>query len=387
MFTQYPDSHHHKWHGVLGVRLARYRIPLFCLLALCIVTFAIFGLSNEEMYSEVAKGEAKTYKPNHMGILQQEAVEVTDTSSKSEPLIQNLIILPCHAIFAPELNNKITNHDYDDKFAIGKDASNWIMEPFQLESDDHLSFFKHLELSLAELENIANSVLVISGGYTKSLIEKSESSSYLDLAEAVGLTKNPYFKIGTNILLEEYARDSYENVLYGICTFYKKFKRFPAKITIIGFGFKRERFLSSHLTTLGYYILPTIDNAELSMNNLPNTRHVKYVSAGPFLPAKKAGITEAEYEEYEDEFWNSLYQNERAKALDLFKSNPFGSNKSILHDKKMERDPWNKREEVYSFYQTGNDILDSLVAIDKFDIKNAWNIYQKKVLPNFPLFE
>lgn len=350
--------------------------------------FAIFGLSNEEMYSRVAKEEAKTYKPNHMGILQEQAVEVTSTLSKDKPLIQNLIILPCHSIFAPELNTKITNHNDEDTFAIGKDADNWLMESFQLESDDHLSFFKHLELSLVELhENIANSALVISGGYTKSSIEKSESSSYLELAEAVGLLKNPYFKVGTNILLEEYARDSYENVLYGICTFYKKFRRFPAKITIVGFGFKRERFLSSHLTTLGYYILPNVDNDELSMSNLPNTKHVKYVSAGPFLPAKPAGFTETEYEAYKDEFWGSLYNNERSKALDLFKSNPFGSNKSILHDKKLKRDPWNKREEVYSFYQTESDVLNSLVEIDMFDIKNAWNIYQKKVLPEFPLYE
>lgn len=387
MFTPYPNSHNNRWHGILGVNLARYRIPLFCLLAICIVTFAIFGLSNEEMYTEISEDKAKTYIPNKMGILQEESFTGPDTSEMKQS-IENLIILPCHAIFAPELNQHVVDHQGADKYAIAKDPNNWLMEPFQLESDDHLSFFKHIELSLRELhENIPNSALVISGGFTKSSIEKSESSSYLELAQTVGLLKNPYFKINTNIFIGEYARDSYENVLYSLCTFYKKFKKFPRKITIVGFDFKRERFLSSHLTTLGYYMLPTINNDEISLKSLPNTKHVKYVGAGPFIPSKKADLTEEEYEAFKDEFWSLLYKNEQINALDPFKSNPFGSKDSILHDKKLKRDPWDKHDEVYNYYQTDSDILNSLLEIDKYDIRNAWNIYQKKVLPEFPLYD
>lgn len=302
--------------------------------------------------------------------------------------IENLIILPCHSIFAPELNKNFKDDETVDPQIIGQDPENWLLESFQTESNDQISFLKHIELSLNELNsNLEDSVLVISGGFTKSKIEKSESSSYYELAQKSNLLKKfPNLIKGENILLEEYARDSYENILYSLVTFYQKFGKFPKKVSVVGFGFKRERFLLSHLTTFGYYNSPMLGNSELNLNKLPNTKHAKYIGAGPFL-TKPDYMNENQFSNYETDFRNSLRESETKNALDLFKMNPFGSIDSKLNEKKIKRDPWNKHQEINTLYVTDNKILNSFLEIDHLNIGDAWNMYQKEILPNLPLYE
>jgi hypothetical protein len=375
-------------------KLVRYRIPICIFIAIFIVLFALFGLSDDRLFTgefEEIKNKLNIESNSNLNSIKNNQFDDSNFITDF-PTIENLIILPCHSVFAPELNSKFEEINYNNndnsRFSIVENKNNWLMEPFQAESDDNISFLKHLELSLLELnENIKDSALVISGGFTKSEIQKSESSSYLELAKSVGFLKNPYFRINTNILLEEYARDSYENVLYSICTFVKRFNKFPKKITIIGFGFKRERFLSSHLTTLGYYILPNLINANNNYN-LPNTNHVKYIGAGPFIDDLKENfLRDDEFEQYKIQFWDSLNENEKNNALNLFQINPFGSKDSLLHEKKVKRDPWNKHKEVSFVYNMKNEILDSLIEIDQLNFSDAWKLYKFKVLPNFPLYE
>jgi hypothetical protein len=45
---------------------------------------------------------------------------------------------------------------------------------------------------------------------------------------------------------EEYARDSYENVLFSLCRFFEVTGRYPEKVTVIGFQFKEKRFKDLH---------------------------------------------------------------------------------------------------------------------------------------------
>lgn len=41
--------------------------------------------------------------------------------------------------------------------------------------------------------------------------------------------------------VEEYALDSYENLLYSIARFREVTGRWPGKITVVGYGMKRRR--------------------------------------------------------------------------------------------------------------------------------------------------
>lgn len=49
-----------------------------------------------------------------------------------------------------------------------------------------------------------------------------------------------------HIFVEEFARDSYENLLFGIARFYEITGKYPKKITVVGFEYKRERFETIH---------------------------------------------------------------------------------------------------------------------------------------------
>lgn len=362
-------------------KLIQNRIAICIILTFVIVFFSLFGLSSDKIFDEedqLDEIDLKTVgKPFGMSsYLNKKKNQMNDDK------IENLIILPCHSIFSPELNDDVkSSKDLED-------SNNWLMEPFQLESNDQISFLKHIEISFNELhENIEDSILVISGGFTKPQIKKSESSSYLEAAEKLGLLNmNINFLKDSNVLLEEYARDSYENVLYSILTFYKKFSKFPKKITVVGFGFKRERFLAYHLTTLGYYNSIQVDSKDINYNHLPDGKHSKYIDVGPFL-VKPDDLSDAEFSDYEEKFWIDLLKSEKTNALNLFKENPFGSKTSKLNEKKIKRDPWKMHSKIFQFYSSGNKIVNNLLKIDELEINSAWELYKQKILPELPLYE
>jgi len=48
------------------------------------------------------------------------------------------------------------------------------------------------------------------------------------------------------VVSEEFARDSYENLLFSLCRFFEMTGRYPEKLTVVGFGFKEKRFTDLH---------------------------------------------------------------------------------------------------------------------------------------------
>lgn len=142
---------------------------------------------------------------------------------------RSLIVLPCHSI-------------WEGGNTAGRDVEEWILASFQLEGRDHLCFIDHIRASLGLLENDDNEVLIISGGKTKRELVVSEASSYLKLAKAINGGA-----VSARVFLEENARDSFENVLFLILKFEELFQMYPERITIVGFEFKRARFVELHL--------------------------------------------------------------------------------------------------------------------------------------------
>lgn len=51
-------------------------------------------------------------------------------------------------------------------------------------------------------------------------------------------------------LLQEHARDSFENLLFGLCRFYELTGHFPDDLLVIGYEFKHERFADLHRAAL-----------------------------------------------------------------------------------------------------------------------------------------
>ncbi len=153
-----------------------------------------------------------------------------------------------HAVF---LNN--TNKD------ISCDT-NWYLYDFQ--KGEPKFYIEHIKAGVEEASKDDESLLIFSGGQTREAAGPiSESQSYWSVAEKFAWWDYPEVKIRSTT--EEFARDSFENILFSICRFYECTNRFPSKITAIGWGFKKERYFF-HIKTLKF---PTENFKFISVNN------------------------------------------------------------------------------------------------------------------------
>lgn len=155
-----------------------------------------------------------------------------------------LVLVPGHGVFRG-LNAKDWHLE-----------AHWGLEPFQRGFDGFLirAFSQHIERSLKELKvrGIQKSIVVFSGGQTKKAGPRSEGLSYYLVAEAnqlFNVFEDPAVQeqvLTTRLFAEEFARDSYENLLFAICRFYEVVGRYPAKIVVVNWNYKRERFEQYH---------------------------------------------------------------------------------------------------------------------------------------------
>lgn len=218
-------------------------------------------------------------------------------------MINRLVILPCHSIWKPQSAS-----------STGDDRSEWSLVSFQIEGYDHLAFKEHITRSIEYVKKDANSQLVISGGQTKAeLGPVSEAYSFYELF----CTLNDDELLLSRITTEEFARDSFENVLFLVCRFYEVHGYYPEHITVIGFEFKRDRFVKHHL---GQAL------------NFPEER-IEYIGNAPDPKDLNAEQKRAYFED--------LKMSEAKFAVEPFKIDWFGR-KGSLKKKRDQRNPFNR---------------------------------------------
>lgn len=126
-----------------------------------------------------------------------------------------LILLTCHCVFDLGTGRCLAEHPAD--------------RPIY---EAHLLYaFRHLEWRAGKSPS-----LVISGAPTKTECDCSESNSYIEMAKAMNL------KIPTNVILEQHALTSIENVLLSLYAYHRARGTYPECIDAISWEFKRERF-------------------------------------------------------------------------------------------------------------------------------------------------
>ncbi|KAG7862745.1 hypothetical protein KL939_000064 [Ogataea angusta] len=266
-----------------------------------------------------------------------------------------LILLPCHSVFtAAESANASENKLGPRDAGPGFNQSDWILAPFQYEANDHLSFVEHIHKAFELLDANPDARLVISGGFTKTGVSISESNSYLQVARLRGLITK---QNEDRIYLDEYARDSYENLLLAIALFSKRTGTFPQRTKIVGFEFKRYRFLELHAKVL-------------------RLKHVEYYGIGPSYPdAATFEIPEHEWETKRKRYFDDLHFSEKKFATDLFEQDWFGCIGSKLYDKKVSRDPLKRGlgKEFYS--QKPEPVLNAFLGFDQLTFPEAKAAY------------
>ncbi|KAI9313655.1 hypothetical protein BX666DRAFT_1818119, partial [Dichotomocladium elegans] len=205
------------------------------------------------------------------------------------------IIVPGHAIYigGPSLDGLESDE-------------NWVLEPFQ-RGGQVQTFVRHIQKAIELAKGDADAIIVFSGGQTRAAAgPRSEGQSYWEIAQLI--LKDDTLK--NRMIVEDYARDSHENLLFSLCRFNEMTGQYPSAVTVVGFEFKKKRFYDMHLASIRY----------------PEDQF-KYVGIDP--PFDPVSATER-------------MTGEANNSLSLFQKDLYGCH-SPLNQKRIDRNPFRRR--------------------------------------------
>jgi hypothetical protein len=140
--------------------------------------------------------------------------------------LTNLVVVTGHAIFLDEHDAPLEDRD-------------WFLQEYELGEPPLLMEHVHQGVLIAHSD--ASSLLVFSGGQSRQAAgPRSEAEGYWRLAQ-----RTHWWGCGDvsrRCTTENYARDSYENLLFSVCRFREWTGAYPRRIHVLSWEFKRERF-------------------------------------------------------------------------------------------------------------------------------------------------
>ena len=209
--------------------------------------------------------------------------------------LKELILVPGHAVYIGKNESDIGS----DKYWVGGFAGEGSL------------YAQHADVGVIETLENKDGLLIFSGGQTrKEAGHLSEAQSYWLLEEQKRWMGN--VNISERVNTEGFARDSYENVKFGIQRFKQLTGKYPEKLIICGWEFKEERY-RFHAETIGW----DLD---------------KFVYIGVNNPKGFA-------KDLNSPLGKTLVNEKR--TLELFKKFPFGDKGELL-EKRLRRDPFNR---------------------------------------------
>ncbi|PPQ98386.1 hypothetical protein CVT24_004065 [Panaeolus cyanescens] len=214
--------------------------------------------------------------------------------------LSHLIMVPCHSIWK------------------GKDSwlndADWLLESYQQKDESRLrAFYQHIEKGAEIANNDSESLLIFSGGQTKPASTDTEGESYLRLAHAAELFRGQVpFDRATS---ENFALDSYQNLLFSIARFHEYTGRYPERVTVVGYEFKRARFEKLHRQALRW----------------PH-KHFKYIGIDPEVTADSS---------------SNHIKGELQNGYIPYSRDIYGCH-TVLADKRRIRNPWSRFHPYYT---------------------------------------
>ena len=177
-----------------------------------------------------------------------------------------------HAVIVA--GHAVVKFDQIDRASTSPDA--WYLLPYQKEQGFPDIIASHIQRGAETVKADPAALLLFSGGETRRDVgPMSEAASYYFVAkhmrwlpednveEQEGKETETDRQTGDSstasltrahprTFLEEYARDSFENLLFSLCRFREVTGRYPAKVTVVGFDFKERRFSDLHRAALNF---------------------------------------------------------------------------------------------------------------------------------------
>jgi hypothetical protein len=203
--------------------------------------------------------------------------------------MENLVLVAGHAVYvAPD-------------FARPADDGSWLLQDFQ--RGEPPFYLEHIRRGAELAARDESALLVFSGGQTRREAgPRSEAQGYWLLAEHFGWLLGG---LRQRAAMEEFARDSLENVLFGLCRFRELTGCWPVRVSVLSWAFKAARF-DLHRAALGW---PAERFEFIGVNNPPD------------LAGAQAG---------------------ESKAVEQFRLDPYGW-RLPLADKRAARNPFQRQ--------------------------------------------
>ena len=206
-----------------------------------------------------------------------------------------LIVVAGHAAFKDSIDT-VPDDPAND--------AHWVLQSFQHGEPPY--YIEHIHKGAELLAEDEASLLMFSGGRTRREAGHwSEAATYQAIAEHYDYWTHDTKKLIARTALELYARDSFQNLQFSLCEFYRLTGKYPDHVTVVGWQFKAARF-DHHRASLGIPV-----------------EKFSYVGAND--PKDLAGAMKGE-----------------EKALEQFQKDPTGLH-SPLADKREERNPFNEQ--------------------------------------------
>jgi len=202
----------------------------------------------------------------------------------------------------------------------------WHLLPYQKKRGMPEAILGHIRAGIAAAAQNREALLVFSGGETRRDVGPiSEGASYFAISDALSLwaeeTNSP--EVRSRTATEEFATDSFQNLLFSICRFHAVTGRFPRHISLVSFSFKRRRFEDLHAHALRW-----------------PTERFTYISIDP--DAKSGFDLEL------------ATQGELENALKPFETDKYGCHSKVLTQKREQRNPFRR---TAGYDSTCSDIL------------------------------
>jgi hypothetical protein len=164
---------------------------------------------------------------------------------------RRLLLVPCHAVYdARSADNPVS------------DAA-WNLQDFQ--AGEAPFYIEHIRRGAAIAAADPSVRLLFSGGATRREAgPQTEAEGYLAVARFFSWWGEDAVSARTET--ETFARDSFENVLFGLCRFRALYGVYPDDVIVAGWEFKRARF-ELHRRAIGF---PAERFAYVGVNNPPD---------------------------------------------------------------------------------------------------------------------
>lgn len=126
--------------------------------------------------------------------------------------------------------------------------SSWALLDFQ--RGEPPCYVQHVRTAVELAAGDPEALLIFSGGPTRAGAGPlSEAQSYHHVACHYGWFGHP--DVAQRTILEDFARDSFENLLFGICRFQEYAGAYPERVTLVSWAFKEQRF-GLHRDAIGF---------------------------------------------------------------------------------------------------------------------------------------